>query len=108
MARSVLYMGDQQPSLPTTVKDGSGNTVNLTGYNSVLFALRQAYDTANKFEAAGVIVTPSAGTIRYDLAANDLTTGIIPGVYDGQWTLLDASTKPQHVDAGQFLIKTGF
>jgi hypothetical protein len=108
VARSILYVGDQQPSLPTTVKDASGNAVNLTGYTGVTFALRQAYDTANKFETAGVIVTPSAGAIRYDLAANDLTTGITPGVYEGQWTLLDASSKPQHVDAGQFEIRTGF
>ena len=108
MARSILYVGDQQPSLPTTVKDASGNTVNLTGYTVVTFALRQAYDTTNKFKSSGVIVTPSAGTIRYDLGTNDLTTGIVPGVYEGQWTLLDASSKPQHVDAGQFEVRKGF
>jgi NADP-dependent 3-hydroxy acid dehydrogenase YdfG len=108
VARAILYVGDQQPSLPTTVKDSAGNVVNLTGYTGVTFALRQAYDTANKFKAAGVIVTAAAGTIRYDLGANDLTTGIVPGVYEGQWTLLDASSKPQHVDAGQFEIRKGF
>jgi hypothetical protein len=85
VARAVLYVGDQQPSLPTTVKDSAGNVVNLTGYTGVTFALRQAYDTAN-----------------------DLTTGIVPGVYEGQWTLADASSKPQHVDAGQFEIRKGF
>ena len=107
MARSILYVGDQQPSLPTTVKDASGNVVNLTGYTGVSFALRQAYDTANKFKSAGVIVTPAAGTIRYDLGTNDLT-GLTPGVYEAQWVLSDASSKPQHVDAGQFEIRKGF
>jgi len=107
MARSILYVGDQQPSLPTTVKDASGNAVNLTGYTSVLFALRQAYDTTNKFENAGVIVTPASGAIRYDLGSNDLV-GLTPGVYEAQWTLLDASSKPQHVDAGQFEVRVAF
>lgn len=107
MARAILYVGDKQPSLPATIKDSSGNVVNLTGYTGVNFTLRQAYDTTNKFSAAGVIVTPASGTVRYDLAANDLT-GLTPGIYEGQWTLLDASAKPQHVDAGQFELRTGF
>jgi NADP-dependent 3-hydroxy acid dehydrogenase YdfG len=108
MARSILYVGDRQPSLPTTVKDNTGTAVNLTGYTGVTFALRQAYDTANKFKAAGVIVAAASGTIRYDLGANDLTTGIVPGVYEGQWTLSDVAGKPQHIDAGQFEIRKGF
>jgi hypothetical protein len=107
MARSILYVGDQQPSLPTTVKDASGNAVNLTGYTGVQFAFWQEADTVNKFKAAGTIVTPAAGSIRYDLATNDLTTGITPGVYNGQWVLSDASSKPQHVDAGQFEVRLG-
>lgn len=107
MARSILYVGDQQPSLPATIKDAAGNVVNLTGYTGVLFALRQAYDTANKFEANGVIVTPSTGAVRYDLGASDLT-GLTPGVYVGQWTLLDATSKPQHVAAGEFEVRTGY
>jgi hypothetical protein len=107
MARSILYVGDQQPSLPTTVKDASGTAVNLTGYTGVQFAFWQEADTVNKFKAAGTIVTPASGSIRYDLAANDLTTGITPGVYNGQWVLSDASSKPQHVDAGQFEVRVG-
>lgn len=107
MARSILYVGDQDPSMPTQVKDSSGNIVNLTGYTSVQFAFWQEADTATKFKAAGVIVTPSTGSIRYDFAANDLTTGITPGIYNGQWILSDAATKPQHVDAGQFEVRMG-
>jgi len=107
LARSVLYVGDQQPSLPAIIKDPSGSVVNLTGYTGVLFALRQAYDTTNKFETNGVIVTPSAGAVRYDLGSSDLAA-LVPGVYVGQWTLLDATSKPQHVDAGEFEVRTGF
>lgn len=107
MARSVLYVGDQQPSLPATISDSTGAAVDLTGYTSVTFALRQAYDTVNKFEAAGVIVTPSTGSVRYDIGSSDLAS-LVPGVYVGQWTLLDALAKPQHVDAGEFEVRSGF
>lgn len=107
MARSILYVGDQQPSLPATIRDASGNVVNLTGYTGVTFAMRQAYDTTNKWETAGTIVTPASGTVRYDLAAGDLAT-LVPGVYVGQWTLTDASSKPQHVAAGEFEVRTGY
>lgn len=107
MARSILYVGDQQPSLPTTVKDVNGNVVNLTGYTGVQFALRVAYDTVNTFKAAGVIVTPATGSIRYDLGASDLT-GLTPGVYVGQWILSDATSKPQHVKAGEFELDVAY
>jgi hypothetical protein len=107
MARAVLYVGDKQPSLPATVKDSAGTVINLTGYTGVTFALRPAYSTTNSFSSAGVIVTPASGTVRYDLGATDLA-GLTPGVYLGQWTLSDASSKPQHVDAGEFEVRTAF
>lgn len=107
MARAVLYVADKQPSLPTIVKDSLGAVVNLTGYTGVTFSFRQAYDSANKFSASGVIVSAAAGSIRYDLGATDLA-GLTPGVYVGQWTLLDATSKPQHVDAGQFEVRSGY
>lgn len=107
MARAVLYVADKQPSLPTVVKDSLGAVVNLTGYTGVTFSFRQAYDSANKFSAAGVIVSAAAGSIRYDLGATDLA-GLTPGIYVGQWTLSDATSKPQHVDAGQFEVRAGY
>lgn len=108
MARSVLYVGDQQPSLPAIIKDAAGNVVDLTGYTSVTFGMRQAYDTTNRWETAAVFVAPrTAGTVRYDLGSGDLAT-LTPGVYVGQWTLFDASSKPQHVAAGEFEVRTGY
>lgn len=110
MARSILYTsstGDKQPSLPAIVKDASGNAINLTGYTSVSFALRQAYASANTFSAAGVIVTPASGVVRYDLGPTDLVS-LVPGVYVGQWILFDATSKPQHVAAGEFEVRTGY
>jgi hypothetical protein len=108
VARSILYVGDQAPSLPATIKDGNNNIIDLTGYTSVTFAMRQAFDTTNKWETAAVFVAPrTAGTVRYDLGSSDLST-LVPGVYVGQWTLFDASSRPQHVDAGEFEVRTGF
>jgi hypothetical protein len=107
MARSILYVGDQAPSLPAIVKDGNQNVVNLTGYTSVTFAMRQAYDTANKWETVAVVVSAAAGSVRYDLGAGDLAT-LVPGVYVGQWTLFDASSRPQHVAAGEFEVRKGY
>ena len=108
MARNILYVGDQAPSLPAVIKDGSNNVIDLTGYLSVSFAMRQAYDSANKWETSAVFVAPrTAGTVRYDLAAGDLAT-LTPGVYVGQWTLVDASSRPQHVAAGEFEVRAGY
>jgi hypothetical protein len=107
VARSILYVGDQAPSLPAIIKDGSNNIVNLTGYTSVTFAMRQAFDTTNKWETAAVIVSAAAGSVRYDLGASDLAT-LVPGVYVGQWTLFDASSRPQHVAAGEFEVRKGY
>lgn len=107
MARSVLYVGDQQPSLPAIIKDNAGNVINLTGYTSVTFAMREAYDTSNVWETVGVIVNAASGSVRYDLGASDLAT-LVPGVYVGQWTLFDSGGKPQHVTAGEFEVRAGF
>jgi hypothetical protein len=110
VARSILYVGDRAPSLPATIKTPppANTIVDLTGYTGVTFALRQAYDTANKFETAAVIVAPATGgNVRYDLGTNDLV-GLVPGVYVGQWTLTDGSGRPQHVSAGEFEVRNGY
>lgn len=107
MARSILYVGDQDPAFTAVVTDASGVVINLTGYTGVTFALRQAYDSANKFKTAGTIVTPAAGTVSYTLSPTDIST-LTPGVYVGQWTLTDGASKPQHVDAGQFEVRAGY
>lgn len=107
MARAVLYTGDIYPMLPATVTDSTGAVKDLTGFTSVVFALRVAFDTVNVFEKPGTIVAPaSAGGVSYTLAAGDLN--VVPGVYAGQWTLIDASGGAQHVDAGEFEVKEGF
>lgn len=108
MSRSILYTGDRAPSLPAIIQDPAGNVVDLTGYASATFAMRQAYSTANKWETAAVIVAPpTSGAVRYDLGVNDLV-GLTPGVYVGQWTLVDGSSRPQHVDAGEFEVREGY
>jgi hypothetical protein len=107
MSRNIIYTGDQDPSFPAVVTNRFGGVIDLTGYTSVTFALRQAYDTVNKWESAAVIVDPpESGVIQYDLGVSDLL--VTPGVYVGQWTLLDGTSRPQHVDAGEFEVREGY
>ena len=108
MAASTLYVGDQNPTLPATVKDGNGNVMDLTGYLSVTFALAYAYGTTTLFKAAGAFVSPrTSGGVTYALGALDLS-GALPGRYVGQWILVDSNSKPQHLDAGLFDVKVGY
>jgi hypothetical protein len=108
VAANVIFVGDQNPSLPAIVKDASGNVIDLTGYLAVTFALAIAYDSVATVRAVGVFVNPrTAGTIRYDWGASDLT-GLTPGRFVGQWILNDASNKPQHVPAGLFDVQVGY
>lgn len=111
MADNVLFVGDVAPSLPAVVKDGSGNIIDLTPYTGggqklVQLAFRQEYDTTNKFKATAVVVSAIAGTVRYDESAGDLA--VTPGMYRGQWILINATGGTQHVPAGRFQLQKAF
>lgn len=112
MADNILYAGDQNPSITATIKDGAGNIVDLTPYTGgglkkVELALRQEYDTANKWKAAAAVSGPAVnGQVVYALASSDLT--VTPGVYRGQWILTNATGQPQHVDAGRFIVRKAY
>lgn len=106
MATNILYVGDRNPSLTATLTDGSGVAINLTGF-TVQFALRQAYATSNLFKSSATVVTPAAGTVRYDFAANDLATAPV-GVYNGEWIATDGSSRAEHISAGAFEVRKGF
>jgi hypothetical protein len=103
MARNILYIGDRNPSLYATLKDGSGAVINLTGH-TVQFALRREYATVNAFKGTAISTTPTTGIARYDFGTSDLV-GLVPGVYWGQWIDTDAGGKPEHISAGGFELR---
>ena len=105
MARNVLYVGDTLPIIPATIKDGSGNVIDLTSY-TVKFSLRQWYAASNTFGPnPGTVVNGPLGQVTYTLGTNDLA-GLTPGIYFGQWTLTTGATS-MHVDAGEFEVRIG-
>ena len=77
-----LVQGDTAPVLNGTITDrDTGTPLNLTNC-TVYFQLRKKDDNRYTINATCTIVSPTAGTVRYVLAANDLNT---PGDYHAQF-----------------------
>ena len=74
------YTGNRSPALTDTITS-DGVVVDLAGA-SVKFQMRLVGSTTLKVDTAATIVTPAAGTVRYDWAALDVNT---PGFYVGWW-----------------------
>jgi hypothetical protein len=70
----VLVQGDTAPTLRGTLTDDeTGNPLDLTGA-TVFFQMRKKDDHRYTINAQCTLLTPSAGTVSYQLAANDLNT----------------------------------
>lgn len=82
---------DTAPSVFGTLAVG-GVAVNLTGA-TVKFQMRRATDYRLAVNAAATVVSPSAGTVRYDWAVGDLA---IPGEYISRWQVTFSDTTVQH------------
>lgn len=77
-----LVSGDTAPILRGTItNDEASAPLNLTNC-SVFFQMRKKDDLRYTVNAACSITNASAGTVSYQLAANDLNT---PGEYQGQF-----------------------
>lgn len=79
-----LVQGDTAPTLNATLTEkGTDIPINLSG-SSVKFQMRKFDDRKYTVDAAAQIVTPTAGTVRYSLATNDLA---VAGDYIVQWEI---------------------
>ena len=93
MADATFVQGDTQPSLYGTLTTSAG-AVNLTGA-SVKLQMRLANDYRYLVDAAAVVVSPTAGTVRYDWATGDLD---VPGDYIARWFITFSDLTVQHSD----------
>ena len=98
LSHLVHFVGNRSPSISDTITI-DGVAVDLTG-SSVKFQMRQVGSSTLKTDSAATIVSPAAGTVRYDPAALDVNTA---GDFVAWWrvTLPGGNTQ----DTPEFLIE---
>lgn len=84
MSDLTFTQGDTSPPIDGALKKSDGTAFPLTNVASVKFQMRKENDHRYAVNAAAVVVSSSAGTVRYDWGANDLS---VPGEYVTQWEL---------------------
>ena len=91
MADVTLVQGDTQPSIYGTLTVG-GMVLDLTGA-TVKFQMRLTSEYRYLVDAAATVLSPTAGTVRYDWSDGDLAT---PGDYIARWEVVFADSTVQH------------
>ena len=105
MSRDILYQNDTLQTITAPILHPDGSPQDLTGLR-VKFALRGEYDAANLFGPNdGSVTNNTTGEVAYQVSSADLL-GASPGVYRGQWILIDNNQNSVHVDAGQFEVRS--
>lgn len=83
----VWNVGNRRPSLSDTITIG-GVAYDLTGH-TVKLKMRALRSSTLKVDAAATVVTPAAGTVRYDWGASDLDTA---GLYLAWFEVTETAT----------------
>lgn len=98
MADLTYWKGNRSPSITGTITV-DGVAFDLTG-SSVNFRLRAESSSALALDESAVVVTPAAGTVRYDPSAS--FAALAAGEYLAWWTVTLPSAKTQ--DSPEFTI----
>lgn len=99
MADVVMKTGDTAVVLTSTLRDGAGVVVNLTGA-SVKWNMRKVGSRLLKVSAAGTVVTPLGGVVSYTWVTADVNE---PGMFHGEWEVTFASGAKESFPNGRYL-----
>jgi len=83
-----IKQNDTSPAIQATVKDGSGNAINVTGA-SVVFNMRTVSGTVKVDRGAGTVVDGAAGQVKYQWQVGDTDT---TGVYEAEFEVTYADS----------------
>lgn len=78
-----IKQNDTAPALQVTLTRPDGTAANVTGA-TVDFHMRLPGATTSKVDAAGELVTPASGIVKYVWAAGDTDT---PGLYHAEFQI---------------------
>ena len=90
---TTVISSDTAPSVYGALTNSAG-VIDLTDA-SVRFQMRLVNDRRFAVDAAASIVSPTAGTVRYDWVEGDLAT---PGDYVSRWQITFADLTVQHTE----------
>jgi hypothetical protein len=96
VADLTMVVGATQPSIfATLTKSTDGAIQDLTSATGVDFVMRLLIDRRFSVDAPATIISPTAGTVRYDWAVGDLSDA---GDFEMRWRITWSDTTVEYSD----------